>query len=520
MTRNIFRPHHQPMENTHKAISLKNQGNDRLKENDYDGAIESYSQAIDLDPSQAVFYSNRAQAEIKNEQYGAAIDDASVSIKLDPNYIKGYYRRSVAYTAIFKYQEAQQDLKLVLKKHPGDRTAKQYQLQVTKILKQQAFERAIQAEDAPSAISGLDFRLMIVEKHDLPQLEIEVVATDKKTKEQEIAVTGIDQSFVDTMIEHFKNGGKLPKRHAYAIVVAANQLFKKDPTMVEISLPGNKKNAKTADKDLVVLDAEKLTVCGDTHGQFFDLLNIFKSYGHVSKQHAYLFNGDFVDRGSWSTEIAFLLYALKIVYPDRLYINRGNHETNDMNKVYGFEGECKAKYSEKLYHVFGESFGSLPMATLIGNDWLVMHGGLFSDDNIGVADIKALGRLGASQPAKEGIAMELLWTDPQVAPGRSASKRGIGMQFGPDVTERFCLQNDLSGIIRSHEVRHEGYEKEHNGRLITVFSAPNYCDASGNLGAVIDFTVTDGQFHLEFHQFKEVPHPDIKPMAYANNFGY
>lgn len=143
--------------------------------------------------------------------------------------------------------------------------------------------------------------------------------------------------------------------------------------------------------------------------------------------------------------------------------------------------------------------------------------------------------------------MEMLWTDPQTEPGRGPSKRGVGMQFGPDVTKRFCENNGLEAIIRSHEVRMEGYEEEHDGRCITgispsdiihfrgtnffqVFSAPRYCDSTENKGAYINI---GPDYKLEFHKFDAVPHPNIKPMfvipcypigslltssrAYANN---
>lgn len=101
-----------------------------------------------------------------------------------------------------------------------------------------------------------------------------------------------------------------------------------------------------------------LTICGDVHGisfiinllyqfiilgQYFDLLEIFRLNGQPSESNCYLFNGDFVDRGSWSTEVVLLLYAFKWLYPTGIFLNRGNHETDDMNKIYGFEGECKAK---------------------------------------------------------------------------------------------------------------------------------------------------------------------------------
>jgi serine/threonine-protein phosphatase 5 len=199
-----------------------------------------------------------------------------------------------------------------------------------------------------------------------------------------------------------------------------------------------------------------------------------------------------------------------------------------MNRVYGFEGECKAKYNERTFKLFSESFSALPLATLIGKKYLTLHGGLFSDDNVTLDDIRKLNRHNQRQPNQQGLMMEMLWTDPQTAPGRGPSKRGIGMQFGPDVTKRFCEKNGLEAIIRSHEVRMEGYEVEHDGRCITgrrpralyttsrmltfllVFSAPKYCDSTENKGAYINI---GPELKLEYHKFDAVPHPNIKPMV-------
>lgn len=221
-------------------------------------------------------------------------------------------------------------------------------------------------------------------------------------------------------------------------------------------------------------------------------MELFRLNGFPTEKHYYLFNGDFVDRGSWSTEIALLLYAYKWLRPASFFINRGNHETDDMNRVYGFEGECKAKYNgmfksqvasiilpshegrdftkqhtDRTFKLFSESFSALPLATLVGKKYLVLHGGLFSDDKITLDDIRKLNRHNQRQPGQAGLMMEMLWTDPQTEPGRGPSKRGVGMQFGPDVTKRFCENNGLDAIIRSHEVRMEGYEEEHDGKCIT-----------------------------------------------------
>lgn len=85
---------------------------------------------------------------------------------------------------------------------------------------------------------------------------------------------------------------------------------------------------------LSFISDEKLTVCGDVHGQYYDLLNIFKMNGRPSAENPYLFNGDFVDRGSFSVEIMLTLISWKIHNPSCIHFTRGNHESKNMNKVY------------------------------------------------------------------------------------------------------------------------------------------------------------------------------------------
>ncbi len=121
----------------------------------------------------------------------------------------------------------------------------------------------------------------------------------------------------------------------------------------------------------------------------------------------------------------------------------------------------------RVFKLFSESFSALPLATLVGKKYLVLHGGLFSNDNVTLDDIRKIDRHNQKQPGQSGLMMEMLWTDPQTQPGRGPSKRGIGMQFGPDVTKKFCEKNGLEAIIRSHEVRMGGYEEEHDGKCIT-----------------------------------------------------
>ena len=123
------------------------------------------------------------------------------------------------------------------------------------------------------------------------------------------------------------------------------------------------------------------------------------------------------------------------------------------------------------------------------------------------------------QPPDEGIMCELLWSDPQPMMGRSPSKRGVGCQFGPDVTHRFLEHNKLDYIVRSHEVKDAGYEINHDGKCITVFSAPNYCDTMGNQGAFINLygKADKGLTEPKFTSYQSVPHPNVRPMAYAQD---
>lgn len=185
-----------------------------------------------------------------------------------------------------------------------------------------------------------------------------------------------------------------------------------------------------------------------------------------------------------------------------------------MNQMYGFEGEVKSKYSQQMFNIFTEIFNLLPLSHLINSKVLVMHGGLFSKDEVTLEDIRSVDR--NRQPPEDGIMCDLMWSDPQYLEGRSQSKRGVGIQFGPDVTRRFLEKNKLDYIIRSHEVKQDGYEIMHGGKCITVFSAPNYCDTMGNKGAFINIRGDD--LTPKFITYDAVEHPKIKPMAYANSF--
>lgn len=468
-----------------RAEELKALANEAFRAKKYSQAIDLYSQAIELNSQNAVYYANRAFAHTKLEEYGSAIQDASKAIEIDPRYPKGYYRRGAAYLAMGKFKEALKDFQQVKKLSPNDPDAAQKVKECEKAVKKLKFEEAIAVPESErhSVADSIDYRSIEVEpQYSGARIEGDVITLD----------------FVKKMMDDFKNQKCLHKRYAFQIVLQTREMLRALPSLVDIDIP----------------DGKHFTVCGDVHGQFYDLLNIFELNGLPSEENPYLFNGDFVDRGSFSVEVILTLFAFKCMCPSAIYLSRGNHESKSMNKIYGFEGEVRSKLSETFVELFAEVFCCLPLAHVLNQKVFVVHGGLFSVDGVKLSDIKAIDRF--CEPPEEGLMCELLWSDPQPLPGRGPSKRGVGLSFGADVTKRFLQDNSLDLVVRSHEVKDEGYEIEHDGKLITVFSAPNYCDQMGNKGAFIRFEAPTLKPNIV--TFAAVPHPDVKPMAYANNF--
>ena len=466
------------------AEALKNEGNELFKAGKYADAVVKYGEAIDVDPEVPAYYSNRAFCHIKMENHGLAIADASIAIELDKTFVKAYHRRGSAYMALAKYKEAFKDFKSAKQLKPADRDVLEKFKAAEKEYKREQFEKAIHADEPEkeALADTIDIASMSVdESYAGPRPEFPLKHDD-----------------VVAIAEHMKARETLHSKYVYQILIGVRQVLKELPSMVEVPVP----------------EGTTINVCGDTHGQYYDLLNIFKLQGWPSESNPYLFNGDFVDRGSFSVEVVLLLLTFKLLYPNHLHMTRGNHETLNMNRIYGFEGEVKAKYSAQMFQLFLEVFQCLPICYVLGGHTIVLHGGLFSRDDVTLADLRKIERF--REPPDEGLMSEAMWSDPQPLPGRSPSKRGVGLSFGPDVTEDFLKRNGLKRVVRSHEVKDEGYEVEADGKLITVFSAPNYCDQMGNKGAMLhidhagDYTVTT---------YDAVPHPPIRPMAYSSGMG-
>lgn len=227
-----------------------------------------------------------------------------------------------------------------------------------------------------------------------------------------------------------------------------------------------------------------VTICGDIHGQLHDLLTLFKTGGPCPETR-YLFLGDFVDRGFYSLESFLLLLALKVRYPDRITLIRGNHESRQITTVYGFYDECIRKYgSVNVWRHCCEVFDYLSLGAIVGGKGGVfcIHGGL-SPDIETINQIRVLDR--KQEVPHEGGMCDLLWSDPEDVPGWAISPRGAGYLFGKNEVDKFLQTNDISLIARAHQLVMEGFKEMFNQGLVTVWSAPNYCYRCGNLALVL-----------------------------------
>jgi len=243
-----------------------------------------------------------------------------------------------------------------------------------------------------------------------------------------------------------------------------------------------------------------VTVCGDIHGQFYDLLELFRKGGEIPKT-SYIFMGDFVDRGHHSVETLQLLLCYKARYPDKITLLRGNHECRQVTQVYGFYDECFRKYgSANAWKYCTEVFDYFVLASVIDGRVLCVHGGL-SPVISTIDQIRLLER--NQEIPHEGPFCDLMWSDPEDIETWAVNQRGAGWLFGSKVTSQFNHINNLELICRAHQLVQEGYKymfPEKN--LITVWSAPNYCYRCGNIASILVF---DEHLDREIRIFKNVP---------------
>ncbi|CEP64776.1 protein-serine/threonine phosphatase LALA0_S13e02740g [Lachancea lanzarotensis] len=228
-----------------------------------------------------------------------------------------------------------------------------------------------------------------------------------------------------------------------------------------------------------------IKIVGDVHGQFTDLMRILRLSG-VPPNSSYLFLGDYVDRGKQSLETMLLLLCYKIKFPDRFFMLRGNHESANVTKMYGFYDECKRRLSSKTWKVFVDVFNSLPLAAVVQDKIFCVHGGISPH----LRELRQIERVARpTDIPEEGLITDLLWSDPDPQKSDwSTNDRGVSVTFGKRNVLDFCSRFNFDLVIRGHMVVEDGYEFFARKKFVTVFSAPNYCGEFQNWGAVMSVT--------------------------------
>ncbi|KAK9480856.1 Metallo-dependent phosphatase-like protein [Lipomyces japonicus] len=360
-------------------------------------------------------------------------------------------------------------------------------------------ENAIRAFQSKKPVPQIDFTLYAFEDGTTASTTERVVAdvpspaTRRPTDEEFFDKNDPTKPNLAFLKDHFTREGRLTEEQATYIINKGTEILKQEPTLLEIDAP--------------------LIVCGDIHGQYFDLLKLFEIGGDPANAR-YLFLGDYVDRGYFSTEVVLYLWSLKIWYPNSFWLLRGNHECRHLTDYFTFKLECKHKYSESFYETCLNSFCALPLGAVMNKQFLCIHGGL-SPSLQTLDDIREIDRF--HEPPTHGIMCDLLWADPLEEFGSEKNQghftynkmRGCSYFFSYAAACAFLEKNNLLSIIRAHEAQDAGYRMYRKTKttgfpsLMTVFSAPNYTDTYHNKAAILKYENNV----MNIRQFNSSPHP-------------
>ena len=332
---------------------------------------------------------------------------------------------------------------------------------------------------------------------DVPLLTNELISDDD-------LFIGSGQINTELLLEFFKKEGRLSSSQAIRIIESATHILSREPNLVHFSVP--------------------VVICGDIHGQFYDLCKLIEVSGGPPPTNSFVFLGDYVDRGYFSIECFLYLAACKVNWPDKLALLRGNHECRHVTSHFTFKGECEYKYTLAVYEKCNEAFDALPLAALVNQQLLCVHGGISPELKL-LSDIDSIDRF--QETPFSGLMCDILWTDPHSDYENDTGKfghnssRGCSYKYSYNAVVEFLSRNKLLSVVRGHEAQATGYRlyKKWDATdfptVITVFSAPNYTGVYNNQAAIIKY---DGKT-LNIRQFNSVPHPFQLP-KFMNAFDW
>ncbi|KAK6581897.1 hypothetical protein PZA11_005594 [Diplocarpon coronariae] len=360
-------------------------------------------------------------------------------------------------------------------------------------------DNAVRAIQTKKPIPTIDFTLHTMEDGSQVSTmervckDVQAPAMHPPTNEQFFSPQDPSKPNLAFLKQHFYREGRLTEEQALFILEEGGKVLKQEPNLLEMDAP--------------------ITVCGDVHGQYYDLMKLFEVGGDPAETR-YLFLGDYVDRGYFSIECVLYLWSLKIWYPNTLWLLRGNHECRHLTDYFTFKLECKHKYSEKIYEACMDSFCALPLAAVMNKQFLCIHGGL-SPELHTLDDLKSIDRF--REPPTHGLMCDILWADPLEEFGQEKTSeyfvhnhvRGCSYFFSYPAACNFLEKNNLLSIIRAHEAQDAGYRMYRKTRttgfpsVMTIFSAPNYLDVYNNKAAVLKYENNV----MNIRQFNCTPHP-------------
>lgn len=360
-------------------------------------------------------------------------------------------------------------------------------------------ENAIRAFQEKRPIPKIDYTIHTMEDGtkvstlDRAVNTVRAPAWKKPTNEEFFDKNDPTKPNLEFLKDHLYCEGRLTDEQALFIINSTTRILQQEPTLLEVEAP--------------------VTVCGDVHGQYYDLMKLFEVGGSPANTR-YLFLGDYVDRGYFSIECVLYLWALKMWYPNSVFLLRGNHECRHLTDYFTFKLECKHKYNLDIYDACMESFCALPLAAIMNKQFLCVHGGL-SPELHSLDDLRNLDRF--REPPTHGLMCDLLWADPIDDFGRERNNdhfvnnhtRGCSFFYTYAAACSFLEKNNLLSIIRAHEAQDAGYRTYRKTKttgfpsVMTIFSAPNYLDAYNNKAAVLKYENNV----MNIRQFNATPHP-------------